>query len=164
MTPGPTIPRAGPFPDRWERTERLLVLLIALHSAAVGTALAFFPKEAVALAGWGEAFPLFFVRQAGVFHFILAFGYLLEHGRYGGVRLLVGAKAAAFVFLTAVSAAGGVPWAVPFSGAADGLMGAAVLLVRRLAGAAGASRAGVPPRPAPRDPHHAGSPGVPPGR
>lgn len=115
----------------WKAIERWLVVLIALHSAGVGTILAFFPGFACRLAGWGEVTPDFFPRQAGVFHFAVAFGYLYEQFRHRGVGLLLFTKALATIFLLTVSAVGDVPWAVPFSGVTDGLMGAAAYRVHR---------------------------------
>ena len=113
------------------RAERGLVLLVSLHSFAVGALLSLFPRMGLAFAGFGGAIPTFFPRQAGVFHLVLAFGYLLEHFRYRGILLLLFAKGAAAVLLLSVAATSDVPWAVPFSGVADGLMGAAVWAVHR---------------------------------
>ncbi len=111
--------------------ERWLVVLVALHSYAVGCMLLFAPQWAAAFAGWqDEPHPLFFLRQAGVFHFVLATAYLIEYVRYRGVAVLVSAKSFALVFLLLETALFPVGWAVPFSGVADGLMGAAVLSVR----------------------------------
>ncbi len=124
--------RAGPATPV-ERAERALIVLVALHSAAVGAALSLFPRFAMALGGFGEATSTFFPRQAGIFHLVLAFGYLAEYFRYRGIALLLGAKGAATVFLLAAAAAGGMPWAVPFCGVADGLMGAAAWAVHRMA-------------------------------
>jgi hypothetical protein len=64
--------------------------------------------------------------QGGVFHLVLATGYLLEYHLRRGVQLLVVAKASAFVFLLSVSATG-APWIVLVSGVTDGLMGALIL-------------------------------------
>lgn len=114
------------------RLERWLVVLIALHSYAVGAMLYLVPRWAISFAGWqGDPHPVFFLRQAGVFHFVLATAYLIEYLRYRGVAVLVTAKSFALVFLLLETALFPVSWAVPFSGVADGLMGAAVLGVRR---------------------------------
>lgn len=128
---------------RAEQAERLLIVLVALHSAVVGAMLSLFPRFAMALGGFGDAAPAFFPRQAGVFHLVLAFGYLAEHYRHRGISLLLVAKGAATVFLLAASAGGDAPWAVPFCGAADGLMGAAAWAVHRYAARAGG---GIPAR------------------
>ena len=121
----------GAFP--WPLAERWLVILVALHSVGVGTILLVVPEQGVRFGGWPGAEPLFFVLQAGVFHFVLAAGYLLEHVRYRGISLLVVAKFSALVFLTACWITMDVPWSVPFSGFADGAMGLAALVVHRLA-------------------------------
>ena len=70
---------AGPA-DRGalKRAERVLVVLIAVHSVGVGLALLFLTEWGAWLGGFGEVRPLFFARQAGIFHFVLATGYLLE--------------------------------------------------------------------------------------
>jgi hypothetical protein len=108
----------------------VLVLLVAAHSAAVGVALGLFPEWTTAFAGFGPVRPIFFARQAGVFHLVLAAGYLIELGR-GSVRLLVTAKSIAAVFLVA-SWLGGVPgWSVPLSAAGDALMALAVAWLAR---------------------------------
>ena len=112
--------------------ERWLVVLIAAHSLVVGLALMIAPQWAPEFGGWSRVEPLFFIRQAGIFHFVLATGYLLEHFRRRDVMLLLTAKALAVVFLLGYAVAAPVPWIVPFSGVADGLMGAAVVAVRRL--------------------------------
>lgn len=136
-------PPARPGPGtRAERAERALILLVALHSAVVGAALSLFPRFALALAGFGEAPSTFFPRQAGIFHLVLAFGYLAEHFRHRGITLLLFAKAAATVFLLAAAAGGGMPWAVPFCGVADGLMGAAAWAVHRMVRAGSGGPAG----------------------
>ncbi|TAM49190.1 MAG: hypothetical protein EPN53_08540 [Acidobacteria bacterium] len=112
--------------------ERWLVVLIALHTFAIGFALLAAPAWALRFGGWETVPPLFFPRQAGVFHLVVGAGYLVEYARHRTVFLLLTAKALATVFLTAAALAGGAPWFVGFAGAADGLMGLAVLVTRRL--------------------------------
>jgi len=116
-----------------ERHLRGLVLLISAHSLAVGAILMAVPEWAVRFAGWSGVDPLFFARQAGVFHVVLVSGYLIEYFRYRGVLLLVTAKAIALVFLVGLSLLEPTAWAVPFSGVADGVMGAAVWWTARQA-------------------------------
>jgi hypothetical protein len=106
------------------------VTLVAAHSAAVGVALAAFPEWATAFGGFGPVRPLFFARQAGVFHLVLAAGYLLELRR-GGVALLVTAKSVAAVFLTASWLSGAPGWSIPLSAAGDALMGLAAAWLAR---------------------------------
>jgi hypothetical protein len=116
-----------------KRWERLLILLIAAHSYAVGLALLFATEWGVRFGGWGGATTLFFPRQAGAFHLVLATGYLIEHARHRGVALLLTAKGTAVVFLAAMTALDGGPWVVPLSGLGDGLMALAVWAVHRRA-------------------------------
>ncbi len=111
--------------------ERWLVALIAAHSVVVGLALLLVPRFAVTFGGWPGADPIFFIRQAGVFHFVLATGYLVEHAQTRGVILLLCAKSVAVVFLLGYWIVMPVPWIVPFSGFADGAMGLAVVALRR---------------------------------
>ncbi len=129
-------------PGRWGGPQplRALVVLVAIHSYLVGAFLLFFPGHAARFAGWGEIRPAFFGSQAGAFHLVLATGYLLEHFRYRGISLILVGKAVAAAFLVAWTAAGEVPWAVPFSGAADAAMGLVVWGAHRAAGRTGAAR------------------------
>ena len=100
---------------------RLFVYLVAAHSVAIGAGLCAVPDFATGFAGFGPVRPVFFARQAGVFHLVLATGYLLD-GRRGSAAFLVAAKSIAFAFLTWSALAGVGSWAVAFSGAADGAM------------------------------------------
>lgn len=117
----------------WRALERGLVVAVALHSFAVGFFLLFFTRWGVRLGGWGEASPLFFARQAGIFHFVVASGYLIEYFRGRGVRLLLLAKATATVFLVAMLLKDGGPWVLPVSALGDALMGLAVWIAHRKA-------------------------------
>ena len=111
--------------------ERILIILIALHSVIVGVMLLVFPEWAVRFAGWSGADPIFFIRQAGVFHFVLAAGYLVEYSRTQTITLLLIAKTTAFVFLVGGSLLADTPWSVWFSGLADGAMALVAFLVHR---------------------------------
>lgn len=117
----------------WSTLEKGLVVAVALHSFAVGFFLLFFTRWGVHFGGWGEASPLFFARQAGIFHFVVASGYLLEYFQTGGVRLLLLAKATATVFLVAMLLVDGGPWPLPVSALGDALMGLVVWIVHRKA-------------------------------
>jgi len=127
--------QGGPRPGFAPAESRLLspfVVLVALHSCAVGAFLLFATEWGARLGGFGEVTPLFFARQAGVFHFVLATAYLIERFAYGGVAILLAAKATAVVFLLAVWASGVDAWSVPLSAAGDAAMGlAACVLARR---------------------------------
>lgn len=111
--------------------ERILILLIALHSIVVGIMLMFFAEWAVGFAGWSGAEPIFFIWQAGAFHFVLATGYLVEYFRHRTITLLLIAKSMAFVFLLGGSLLAETPWSVWFSGLADGAMAVVAFLVHR---------------------------------
>lgn len=118
------------------RLERLAVHLVALHSVAVGSGLLFLTRWGAALGGWPDVTPLFFARQAGIFHFVVVAGYLLEYHRTGGVTFLLVTKSIAVGFLLAMTALDRGPWMVPASAAGDALMGVAVWILHRRAVAA----------------------------
>ncbi|MBK8594956.1 MAG: hypothetical protein IPN83_05095 [Holophagales bacterium] len=119
----------------WQPRSRHLsawVVLVALHSFGVGTFLLFATEWGARFGGFGGVSPLFFARQAGIFHFVIATAYLVERFVHGGVVILLLAKATAVVFLLAMWALGVNAWSIPLSAAADAAMGVAtVLLVRR---------------------------------
>jgi hypothetical protein len=116
------------------KAEWWLVVLIALHTYVIGVALLAVPEWALRFGGWEAIPPLFFPRQAGVFHLVLGTGYLLEYLRLRSVTLLVTAKACAFVFLGGATLLGTVPWFVTFAGIGDGLMGLAALALHLVIG------------------------------
>ena len=124
--------------DLARRLEWWLVVLIAAHTFTVGAALLAVPEWALRFGGWAAIPPLFFPRQAGVFHLVLGTGYLVEFRRTRGIVLLLTAKACATVFLLGASVFSGVPWFVTFAGVADGLMGASAVAARALVSRAGA--------------------------
>jgi hypothetical protein len=121
-------------PERSATLERTLVVLIALHSLVVGLFLTFATDWGARFGGFPSPVPLFFPRQAGAFHFVVAAIYLVEYFRYRGVGLLVMTKSIAVVFLFLTAALDSVPWVVPLSGVGDGLMAVAVVLLRRARG------------------------------
>lgn len=114
-----------------ETHERILIFLISLHSIIVGLMLLFAADWAVRFAGWAGADPIFFIWQAGAFHFVLATGYLVEYSRSRTIFLLLIAKTIAFVFLIGGSLLVETPWSVWFSGFADGAMALTAFLVHR---------------------------------
>ncbi len=111
--------------------ERALIALISLHSFIVGIMLMFFAQWAVRFGGWHGADPVFFIWQAGAFHFVLATGYLVEYARTRTIYLLLIAKTIAFVFLLGGTLLADTPWSVWFSGFFDGAMALAAYLVHR---------------------------------
>jgi hypothetical protein len=114
-----------------EKHEKTLLFLISLHSIIVGLMLMFVPQWAVQFAGWQGADPIFFIWQAGAFHFVLAAGYVVEYRRSGTIHLLLIAKTTAFVFLIGATFLHACPWSVWFSGLADGSMALVAFLVHR---------------------------------
>jgi hypothetical protein len=122
--------------------ERTLVALIALHSLVVGLFLTFATDWGARFGGFPSPVPLFFPRQAGAFHFVVAGVYLVEYFRYRGVLLLVMTKSIAVVFLGLTTVLVTVPWVVPLSGLGDAALALAVVLLRR---ARGLALAGPPP-------------------
>ena len=123
-----------PSPEALEKLERALVVLIAVHSVVVGLFLTFATDWGARFGGFPSPVPLFFPRQAGAFHFVVAAIYLVEYFHYRGVGLLVLTKSLAVVFLFLTAATDDVPWLVPLSGVGDGLMAVAVVLLRRSRG------------------------------
>lgn len=117
----------------WLQAETTLVVLVTLHTLIVGVMLTFFTSWALRFGGWGEVPSFFFPRQGGVFHFVVAFGYLYEYFRFRSVALMLGAKTAATVFLGIACLNGPVPWSLAASAAGDAAMGLAVLIVHRQA-------------------------------
>lgn len=122
----------------WTRAETWLIVLIAIHSYAVGFFLLFFTRWGAEFGGWGDVAPLFFARQAGVFHFVVATGYLNEYFRYRGVSLLLTTKIMAVLFLVSMMmVAEPVAWAIPLSAIGDAAMALVAYLVHRKAQTAG---------------------------
>lgn len=116
--------------DFWERVERWLVPLVALHTLAVGAVLLFATEWGLRFGGWSIAPPPFFPRQGGAFHLVAGFAYLWEYYRHGTVNVMLFAKSVATVFLISQSFGADVPWLVPLSAASDAAMGIAVAWVR----------------------------------
>lgn len=117
-------------PDRLAALERALVVLIALHSIVVGLFLTLATDWGARFGGFPSPLPLFFPRQAGAFHFVVAGIYLVEYFHYRGAFLLVMTKSMAVVFLFLTATLDSVPWLVPLSGVGDLLMAVAVVLLR----------------------------------
>jgi len=116
----------------WRRLEKWLVALIAIHSFLIGIFLLFFTRWGTALGGWPEVVPLFFARQAGIFHVVVACGYLLDYFRHGSVTFLLLAKILAVAFLTGIMVSEpSSPWTIPLSAVGDGMMALVMYLVHR---------------------------------
>lgn len=112
--------------------EQWLVVLVALHSAVVGIVLLGAPRWAAEIGGWGDVDAVFFIRQGGAFHIVVAIGYLVEYFRHRTVSLLLTAKTLATIFLVfswLADVSG--PWALPFAALGDGLMAIGVFWAHR---------------------------------
>jgi hypothetical protein len=119
---------------RLARAERALVVAIALHSLVVGLLLAFATEWGARFGGFAAVSPLFFARQAGAFHFVVAAAYVVEYFHYRGVLLLVVTKTIAVLFLGVSAALPDAAWVVPLSGLGDAAMAVAVVGLRRARG------------------------------
>jgi hypothetical protein len=131
--------------------QRLLswfVWLVVLHSVAVGAVMVATTEWAVAFGGWPTGGSLFFARQFGVFHFVVATAYAVEYVRYRGVTILMAAKAMAVASLGYAVAIEGALWPVWLAAAGDAVMGlAAWVLHGRAFGASALLPARTPPAP-----------------
>ena len=116
----------------WRGLEKLGVVLVALHSYLIGLMLVFGTSWVLDFAGWYEVSHMFFPRQSGAFHLILATGYWVEYRRHGTIGLMLLAKSVAVVFLLIMSP-WKEAWSVPFSGVFDGLMLVGMFGVHRMA-------------------------------
>lgn len=117
----------------WKRLERVLVVLVAAHSYAVGVFLLFFPQLTLRMGGWDESVPDFFVRQGGAFHIVLATVYLIDYLRRGSVTTLLTAKSMATAFLGSMLLIGHDSWLVWIAMSGDAAMAASTYMLRRLA-------------------------------
>lgn len=109
-----------------ERHEWILIALVALHSLIIGVVFILAPNWTMQFGGWKHIEPIFFGRQAGAFHIVLAAGYVVEFARHRDINLILIAKSFAFFFLLIYTVIDPLPWAVPTSGVLDGLMALAV--------------------------------------
>lgn len=119
-----------------EKHEKWLIILVSLHSLSIAAAFFSGPHILVRFGGWERIEPVFFAYQAGAFHVALATAYLIEYFKYRGIAVMLAAKSIAFVFLLVTPIFVPVPWAVPFSGVADGAMALLVWWVHRQVGTA----------------------------
>lgn len=119
-------------PALWRRLEQIGVWLVFVHSLAIGIALMFATQWVLDFAGWDHVKHLFFPRQSGAFHIVLAVGYLWEFYRHRGIKLMLMAKGTAVVFLLVLSP-WQEAWSVQFSGLMDGVMLVGMGVVHRLA-------------------------------
>ncbi len=114
---------------------RVLLYLIALHSFFTGVGLVLQPEELIHWGGWGDIAQPFFAAQGGVFHILMAMLYVVaarrDEARTVLVPYIVFVKIAAAVFLLIYFLCVQPIWLVLVSGFADGIMGAALLVLYR---------------------------------
>lgn len=116
----------------WRKLDMIGVTLVTLHSLLVGFLLFFIPEWTLKFAGWDQVDTLFFPRQSGAFHFVVALGYFVEWRRCGTINLLLIAKSTAVIFLLVLNP-WSEAWSVPFSGITDGMMLVGMFIVHRMA-------------------------------
>ena len=108
----------------------LILILVAIHSFCVGVGLIIRPAELMQLFGFGICYERFFPTQGGVFHIVMAVGYLMAAYNVDQYRCLVIfsiiVKIMATVFLFTYFIAVEQIWLVLMSGFSDGIMGLAI--------------------------------------
>lgn len=106
----------------------LLIFGVSAHSVVAGMVLMSQPEWMLAAVGWEYKGELFWPRQAGLFLSILGVAYGAALRVPSLVWLVIGSKAAAFVFLMSHVLWLEAPRPVLYLAAGDGLMGLAVAL------------------------------------
>ena len=110
------------------RLTQIFIVLVAMHSIILGSAMLFWPLTTMQFFGWEYQGPLFYPAQTGIFLIILAVAYLegLWYRPFGW--FLVITKAVAVVFLLAEYYIVEVnpPRTILIAAFFDGLMGLAV--------------------------------------
>ncbi len=106
---------------------RLLVLLVGLHSCALGLLMLLAPLRTLGLMGFAETGPPFFPSQSGIFLLILGICYLGALVRRDLVWVIVISKALAVAFLLVHASFLGAPPVIFAAAAGDGAMLALVL-------------------------------------
>lgn len=111
----------------------LVMWMIAFHSLCVGVGLIIAPSELFEFLGYSKCTERFFPTQGGVFHIIMAIGYIMGAIKYPESYDLtiftIVVKFCATAFLIIYFIAIKQTWLILFSGVADGLMG---IIVYRL--------------------------------
>lgn len=110
-------------------SELLVIVLwiIAFHSFCVGVGLITAPSELFEFFGYSKCTERFFPTQGGVFHIVMAIGYIMGalrvHKTEDLVVFTIIVKLCATVFLLIYFIALKQTWLILFSGLSDGLMG-----------------------------------------
>ncbi len=124
---------APPTRARGEGLLRLVVLLVGLHSCALGLLMLLRPRWTLGLMGYGSPGDLFFPSQSGVFLLILGVCYLGALRVPSLVAVIVVSKAFAVAFLAVHALFLGAPPVIGAAAGGDAAMLAAVLWARRRA-------------------------------
>lgn len=111
----------------------LVMWIIAFHSLCVGVGLIIAPSELLEFLGYSMCTERFFPTQGGVFHIIMAIGYIMGAIKYPEsydlIIFTIVVKFSATVFLIIYFIAIKQTLLILFSGMTDGLMG---IIVYRL--------------------------------
>jgi len=113
------------------RRLRALLALVGIHSIAVGIGLMAHPASVFEFMGYARCSEPFFPTQGGVFHIVMAVGYLMAAADPSGNRCLITFAVVVKLLATAFlvfywSAIDRIP-VVLVSGVLDGLMGVLIL-------------------------------------
>lgn len=110
----------------------LILILVAIHSISVGIGLIVRPAELMQIFGFGKCYERFFPTQGGVFHIVMAVGYLMAAYNVDQYRCLtifsIIVKMMATIFLFAYFIVVEQIWLVLVSGISDCLMGIVIYL------------------------------------
>ena len=105
----------------------IVLWIIAFHSFCVGIGLIIAPLELFEFFGYSKCTERFFPTQGGVFHIIMAVGYIIGAVKYPRsvdlVVFTIFVKLCAMIFLLIYFVAIKQTWVILFSGISDGLMG-----------------------------------------
>ena len=105
----------------------LVMWIIAFHSLCVGVGLILAPSELFEFLGYSMCTERFFPTQGGVFHIIMAIGYIMGAIKYPEsydlIIFTIIVKFSATVFLIIYFIAVKQTWVILFSGVTDGFMG-----------------------------------------
>jgi len=119
-------------PSRDDRLPAIFVWLVSLHSYAIGVGLLLLPRLTLPFGGFALPQDLFFVHQGGVFHLVVATGYLMEWHAHRSVTFMAMTQCLATLFLAASwLLIPDPPWLVPASALQDGALAAAALWLMR---------------------------------
>lgn len=106
---------------------RIVLQLIALHSFMVGVGLMLMPTNLMDYLGFNECTERFFPTQGGVFHIVMAIGYLMAASKSSKYECMIIfsiiVKMCATIFLLVYYIFIAQTWMILFSGITDCLMG-----------------------------------------